>query len=402
MFSQSIFIWLFASFIFWTVSNNFEVETLLVPLLVVSIFAFLIRAYAISGIQYLLFFSISLASLLGFTETLTGSHAESSNALLYGLSFYTASMAYLIAQKKFKYQSILAITNPLLLSTGPIALFFKPIGYKSFRRRFEYYTPFIIVGVFMFQVVGSPLTEFFFLIDNTDVVSTFTFAAIFELYVYVNFCGLSLLIYGLFGVLGFNVPLNFKQPFSCSNIIDFWKGWHTSLSQVLKVLFYNPIRKKYSLFLALFAVFVASAMWHGVTFNFLLWGSFHALFFWLSIKLLKHKNLLLPLILLPFIIVIGRMIFADSDTVRLLDKLTFSFNGFGVFDSLVSVPSHSLVSLLFGVTIIASEFIFQNTNIMRKRNYKFLRTPLSLLILCGLGILFVSNVGVDYAVYGQR
>ena len=143
-------------------------------------------------------------------------------------------------------------------------------------------------------------------------------------------------------------------------------------------------------------------MWHGVTFNFLLWGSFHALFFWLSIKLLKHKNFLLPLVLLPFIIIIGRMIFADSDSARLLDKLTFSFNGFGAFDSLLSAPSHSLLSLLFGVTIIASEFVFQNTNIMRKRNYKFLRTPLSTLVLCVLGILFVSNVGVDYAVYGQR
>ena len=402
MFNPSVYIWWFASFILWTVSDSFEVESIIVPLIVVSLFALLTKTYRITGIQYLLFFSISLASLLGFTETLTGSHAESSNALLYGLSFYTASMAYLIAQKKFEYQYILPISNPLLLSTGPIALFFKSIGYKSLRQRFEYYSPFIVVGVFMFQVVGSPLTNFFFLIDNTDVVSTIIFAAIFELFVYANFCGLSLLIYGLFGLFGYRIPLNFKQPFSCSNIIDFWKGWHVSLSQVLKVLFYNPIRKRYSLFLALFVVYVASAMWHGVTANFLLWGLFHALFFWLSIRLLKFKNFLLPLILLPFIIVIGRMIFADNDTARLLDKLTFSFNGFGAFDSLLSVTTHSLVSLLFGVTIIASEFLFQNANIMRKRNYKFLRTPLSLLILCVLGVLFVSDVGVDYAVYGQR
>jgi hypothetical protein len=311
-------------------------------------------------------------------------------------------MAYLIAQKKFQYQNILPISNPLLLSTGPIVLFFQSISYKSFKRRFEYYVPFIIVGVFMFQVVGSPLTEFFFLIKEIDVVSALAFAAIFELFVYVNFCGLSLLIYGLFGVLGYRIPLNFKQPFSSSNIIDFWKGWHTSLSQVLKVLFYNPVRKRYSLFVALLVVYIASAMWHGVTFNFLLWGSFHALFFWFSVKLLKHRSSILPLILLPFVIVVGRMIFADNDTARLLDKLTFYFDGFGVVDALLSVPAHSLLSLLFGITIIALEFIFQKTKIMRKRNYKFLRTPLSLLVLCGLGVLFVSSVGVDYAVYGQR
>lgn len=384
------------------VSGSFDVGKFIAPLIVVSAFAVVNTKYQMRHVQYLLFFSISFASLLGFTETLTGSHAESSNILLYGLSFYTASMAYLITQNNFNYQSVLSISNPLLLSTGPIALYFKRISYKSLRQRVEYYVPFIIVGTFMFQVVGSPLTEFFFLIDKTDIVSSLTFATIFELFVYVNFCGLSLLIYGIFGVLGFRIPLNFKQPFSSSNIVEFWKGWHTSLSQVLKVLFYNPIRKKYSLLSALIVVYVASAMWHGVTFNFLLWGLFHAFFFWLTTKIFKRKISLLPLVLLPFIIVIGRLIFADNDTARLLDKLTFSFDGFGVIDLLTTVPLHSIISLLFGILIIACEFIFKKSKIMRKRNYKFLRTPTSLLILCILGILFVSNEGVNYAVYGQR
>lgn len=402
MYFQNSYAWIIACIMLVAVSGSFDVEKFVVPLIVVFAFAFINKTYQIQHVQYLLFFSISFASLLGFTETLTGSHAESSNILLYGLSFYTASMAYLITQNKFNYQSVLSISNPLLLSTGPIALYFKRISYKSLRLRVKYYVPFIIVGTFMFQIVGSPLTEFFFLIDKADVVSSLTFAAIFELFIYVNFCGLSLLIYGIFGVLGFRIPLNFKQPFSSSNIVEFWKGWHTSLSQTLKVLFYNPIRKKYSLLSALLVVYIASAMWHGVTFNFLLWGSFHAFFFWLTIKILKQENSLLPLVLLPFIIVVGRLIFADSDTTRLLDKLTFSFDGFGVIDILSTVSSHSLVSLLFGILIIACEFIFKKTKVMRKRNYKFLRTPISLSILCMLGVLFASNVGVDYAVYGQR
>ena len=402
MYFPNSYAWIVACFLLVVISGSFEVVKLLFPLVAVLVFTSFNAIYQLPNLQYLLFFSISVASLLGFTETLTGSHAESSNVLLYGLSFYTASMAYLIAQNKLNYQSVLSVSNPLLLSTGPIALYFKRINYKSLRQRIEYYVPFIIVGTFMFQVVGSPLTEFFFLIDKRDIVSSLTFAAIFELFVYVNFCGLSLLIYGVFGVLGFRIPLNFRQPFSSSNIIEFWKGWHTSLSLVLKVLFYNPIRKRYSLLTALLVVYVASAMWHGVTFNFLLWGSFHAIFFWLTIKILKQKISLLPLVLLPIIIVVGRLIFADSDTARLLDKLTFSFDGFGIIHALLTVPSHSLVSLLFGILIIACEFIFKNSKIMHKRNYKFMRTPVSLLILCSLGILFASNVGVDYAVYGQR
>ncbi len=402
IFKYQIFVWMLAALAIYFVSDGLSFVHFIIPFLIVSSFAIIISKYRLRNIEYLLFFIISITSLLGFTETLTGFYAESTNALFYGLSFYSASMAYLIALKRFGYQSVLAISNPLLLSTGPIALFFRNISYKSLRKRIEYFFPFIIVGMFMFQIVGSPLTEFFFLIESTDVVSSITFAAIFEIFVYANFCGLSLMIYGLFGLFGYRIPLNFNQPFSSSNIIEFWRGWHTSLSQVLKVLFYKPLRKKRSLFIALVGTYLASAMWHGVTLNFLLWGLFHASFFWLSIKLLKGNNSFLPILLMPFIIILGRLLFAENDTERLFEKLTFSFNGFDVFTKLLSVPMLSKAALLFGVALIVSEFIFKNTKIMRKRNYKFLRIPLSLFLLCGLGVLFASSIGVDYAVYGQR
>ena len=210
MYRQNSYAWVIACGLLVAVSGSFDVENFFVPLIFVFAFAFVNTKYQMKHVEYLLFFSISFASLLGFTETLTGSHAESSNILLYGLSFYTASMAYLITQNKFNYQSVLSISNPLLLSTGPIALYFKRISYKSLRHRIEYYVPFIIVGTFMFQIIGSPLSEFFFLIDKRDIVSSLIFAVIFELFVYVNFCGLSLLIYGVFGVLGFRIPLNFR------------------------------------------------------------------------------------------------------------------------------------------------------------------------------------------------
>ncbi len=402
MFKSELIVFLLAAIAIFCVSENFDVAKIVVPLLVVLSFAFVISKYRLRYIEYLLFFVISIAGLVGFTENLTGSHAESSNALLFGLSFYSASMAYLIAQERFTFRSVLSVSNPLLLSTGPIALFFQHISHKSLRKRVEYYFPFIIVGTFMFLIIGSPLTEFFFLIDSTDIVSSLIFAAIFELFVYFNFCGLSLLIYGLFGVLGYRVPLNFNQPFSSSNIVEFWKGWHTSLSKVLKVLFYNPLRKRYSLIVALLGVYISSAMWHGVTFNFLLWGAFHALSFWLSIKLLRRNKVLLPLLLMPFIIVVGRLIFADSNTDRLLEKLIFSFDGFNALSEVLSASYYSLIALLFSFVIVASEFVFRNTKIMRKRNYKFLRTPFALLLLCVLGVLLAQNVGEYYAVYGQR
>ncbi len=205
--------------------------------------------------SYLLFFTISVFSALGLTKTLTGSHSGSTNYLLTGISFYTATIAYLIYQQQFHKHTILGVTNPLLLVTGPIALFVKDQNYKKFKNRFNYYFPFIILGLFLHQSIATPLTKTFFLISATDVVSSLTFALLFELFVYANFCGLSLLIYGLMGLMGVKIPLNFRQPFSATNIVDFWKGWHTSLSLVLKTLFYTPLRKN-GVLLLLFSEFI--------------------------------------------------------------------------------------------------------------------------------------------------
>jgi D-alanyl-lipoteichoic acid acyltransferase DltB (MBOAT superfamily) len=319
------------------------------------------------------------------------------------MAFYLASQAKLNVNEAFKF------ANPLLLATGPIALFVKRAGQKTLKKRINYYLPFILIGVFFFQIVASPLTNFFFLIEKIDLVSVLLFATIFEIFVYANFCGLSLIIYGIFGIFGYRIPLNFKQPFSSSNVVDFWRGWHTSLSAVLKVLFYTPLRKKTTQFgkkttqfVALSGVFIASALWHGATLNFLIWGSFHAIVFWISLVLLRSNIKVLPMIVLIFGVIIGRLIFADSDTDRLLEKLMFSYDGIGAFSALLSVPNSSKAALALGATLILIEFFFQKNRYVRKRNYKHLRSPRVLVLFIVIGVFLITTTGGDYAVYGQR
>ena len=390
------------------VSNGISYNSLIsynVPLIVVISFILIfnkLNLHRLSFLPYVLFFSISVLTFFGYAETLTGSHAESSNIFLFGLSFYTASLAFLIgSNKNLSYGDSFKISNPLLLITGPMALFVKPIS-MNFLKRVNYYLPFVIIGIFFFRVIAMPLTDFFFLINYTDAASAIVFAIIFEIFVYTNFAGLSLLIYGIFGILGYKIPLNFKQPFSSSNIIDFWKGWHTSLSAVLKALFYKPVRKRYSTFYAVLIVYIASAFWHGVTINFLIWGIFHALMFWVTIKALNNNFKILPIILLFIGVVIGRLIFADNNTERLLEKLTFSYEGTSKLIPLLDLPSTSIMSLILAITLIAIEFFFKKNKFVRKRNYKHLRTPFALFIIVFLGLFFISNMEFGYAVYGQR
>lgn len=352
----------------------------------------------------LLFFSISLTSLFGWTETLTGSHAESEFLVLFGLSFYTATLAYQIRRKEIGYNSVWKSSNPLILYTGPISVFFGSHAHMKFWRRVKYYTPFIVFGFFMFKIVATPLTELFWMLDETDIYSALLFALIFEIFVYANFCGLSLMIYGVLGVLGFKIPLNFRQPFSASNVIDFWKGWHVSLSIVLKELFYKKTKPKLGTVGAVFLVFIASALWHGVTLNFVLWGLFHGAMFALTLALLKRGRLFISAFVMFFAIIYGRMLFADSNTSRLLEKITVDLShDWGVIERFLGAPLPALAALIFGVVLIVIEFVFRNTKTVKKRNYKFIRVPFAQLIIIGLTVLLItSSIGVDYAVYGQR
>jgi alginate O-acetyltransferase complex protein AlgI len=358
-------------------------------------------------IPYLLFFSISVTSLLGFTQTLTGTHAESTIPMFYGLSFYTASLAYLAStQEKVSLAETWKISNPLLLFTGPIALFVTKISHKSFRKRFSYFFPFIVIGIFYFQIVGAPLTRYLYLIDRTDLVSSLIFAMIFELFVYSNFCGLSLLVYGIFGIAGYKIPLNFKQPFTSTNVLDFWKGWHTSLSAVLKKLFYTPLRSYLGWFGAIFAVYIASAMWHGVTLNFLIWGIFHASIYYISLIILRSKCIaksFLTGILLIAAVVLGRLVFADSNISRLIEKLNFNFEGLHVFGDILDAPKTSILAIVIGLSLVSIEVFFRKNSYVQKRTYKYLRLPVSQFLLIGVFFLLAEDIGGGaYAVYGQR
>jgi hypothetical protein len=203
--------------------------------------------------------------------------------------------------------------------------------------------------------------------------------------------------------MGVKVPLNFKQPFSSTNIVEYWRGWHTTLSVVLKSLFYAPTKQILGTFPAILLVYLASAMWHGITLNFVVWGLFHASIFILTILFLRRRAPAIPFALMIVGIVVGRAIFSDSDFHRLLEKLTFNYDGFVVLPKLIALAGTTKLALFLGILFIAAEMLFQKCKYFKQRNYKFYRFPIIQLILL---IITLSTIfdgsGVDYAVYGQR
>jgi len=389
--------------------NEVGIKSLLPILLCLLIF--FIQKYIPSFlIIYLLFFSISIFSFLGLANNINGSHATSPNPFIYGLSFYGAFLAYKILNKQLLIKDIIFGANPIILISGPIPVRTNQIGSKL-RKRILYFFPYLLIGFFFFKVISSPMTFFLSMVQYTTPEVVFIFAVLFRIFLYFNFAGISLMIFGLFGILGVKIPLNFTQPFSSRTIIEFWRSWHVSLSMVLKDLFYNPTRKVFGkTYLAIFAVYFCSALWHGVSLNFLMWGIFHSILFILSVSLLKRGMRFLPFIILLIGIPFGDIMFTDTDIPRLMEKLLnfTKFDSYGNFSfetllqSLIDIPKYVIISTLLAFAIILLEFFFKDHKYFFKKNYKFLRLKISQLVIMALIIFLTSGQGWDYAAYGQR
>ena len=145
---KALSLWITALFISMIYTNIVDIYKYFIPLIIAFLVITIYKtAFRTPYISYFLFFSISVTSLLGYTEALTGSPAASKNLILFGLSFYSASLAYLISKNgSLNFNQAFQVANPLLLTTGPMGLFFNSIKYKKLNNRVNYFLPFIIVG----------------------------------------------------------------------------------------------------------------------------------------------------------------------------------------------------------------------------------------------------------------
>ena len=105
---------------------------------------------------------------------------------------------------------------------------------------------------------------------------------LFAFQIYCDFGGYSDIARGAAKVMGFNLMHNFKQPYLATNIRDFWRRWHISLSSWFTDYLYIPLggnrkglSRKYLNFLIVFGV---SGLWHGASWNFIMWGLLHAVY----------------------------------------------------------------------------------------------------------------------------
>ena len=108
---------------------------------------------------------------------------------------------------------------------------------------------------------------------SATVVGTWFGVIMFMFQIYFDFSGYSDMAIGLGRIFGFRYQENFRLPYMSLSITDFWRRWHISLSSFFRDYVYIPLggNRKHQM-LNLFVVWGLTGLWHGASWNFLLWG----------------------------------------------------------------------------------------------------------------------------------
>ena len=294
-----------------------------------------------------------------------------------GISFYTfQSMSYIIdvyrgtspAQRKFANFGAYVSMFPQLIA-GPIVRYSdvdKELDHRKYSisesadgaRRF-------VIGlakkVLLADTAGAMWEQIKDVPKNEASVLLLWFGIIlYTFQIYFDFSGYSDMAIGLGKILGFHFPENFNYPYISRSITEFWRRWHITLSTWFKEYVYIPLggNKKGTgrLVLNLLIVWLLTGLWHGASWNFVLWG-----FYYFALLVIEKLFLSKWLDRLPsaiahvyalFFIVIGWLIFYFKPSAGGFDELISYFGGMLGFSGL------PFINVEFGYTFVRNFLLF--------------------------------------------
>ena len=199
-------------------------------------------------------------------------------------------------------------------------------------------------------------------VGNISMPTLWLAAISFTLQIYYDFSGYSDMAIGLGKMFGFNIPENFNYPYISTSISDFWKRWHISLTSWFREYVYIPLGgnkcSKIKWIRNIIIVFFLTGLWHGASYNFIIWGLYNALFIILEKTILKKflskLNNILKYLLTMLIIIIGLVIFRIENLSDLLNiiKGMFDISNIAFFDLYFSNYNLVMSSLYLPIGII--------------------------------------------------
>lgn len=200
---------------------------------------------------------------------------------------------------------------------------------------------------------------------NTTPALTEAWLAVYAyaMQIYFDFGGYSAMAVGLGVMVGFTLPRNFRIPYAAHSITDFWRRWHMSLSSWLRDYVYITMggnrRGPSRTYLNLWTVFLLCGLWHGASWNFIIWGAHHGTFLVIERAGLKRWLDAAPRVvahLYTLLVVFSGWVWFRAETFEgAMDMFRglLGFNGFGG----ITVSMHFSVQPITVAALVAGGLI---------------------------------------------
>lgn len=352
-----------------------------------------------------LLFDIGMLGVFKYTDFLIDningifgtSIAHSGIVMPLGISFFTFQiLSYIIdvywdkvpVQKKF-HKLLLYITMFPQLVAGPI------VRYETVAAEIDERTVTLddlcdgmtrfVTGlakkVLIANTLNLAVNEFFgtskdaLLGASNTVVGCWMGAICYALLIYFDFSGYSDMAIGMGRMFGFHFDENFDHPFASKSISEFWQRWHISLGSFFRdYLLYLPIFGRRRQYLSIFLVWFTTGLWHGASWNFVIWGLYFGIFVFAESKIGKKKLKKVPTVAmhiytaLVLIIGFGIFYFTDMQSLGLFFKGLFGASGQPfISDATTTTLTKYLYVILFAL-ITSMPVLPAIKNIIKKCN----------------------------------
>lgn len=310
---------------------------------------------SVCGNLGILFFFKYIDMLIGSWNTLTSSNFSLLKiALPIGISFYTfQTMSYTIdvyrgvvkAQHNIISFGMYVCMFPQLIA-GPI------VRYETIATQIDQRSVAddvwvsgmqrFITGLGKKVILANQIGRLWSEISATNIADLSTMGAwlgaiAYTFQIYFDFSGYSDMAIGLGKMFGFTFPENFRHPYESKSITEFWRRWHITLSSWFREYIYIPLggnRKGIKRqIINLFIVWFLTGLWHGASWNFVLWGLYYFVLLLLEklflLKEMQHWPKVLQHVYALFFVAVGWVIFAIEDFGKMGDyiKVMFGLNG---------------------------------------------------------------------------
>lgn len=185
----------------------------------------------------------------------------------------------------------------------------------------------------------------------------------YTLQIYFDFSGYSDMAIGLAKLFGFEFVENFNFPYAARSIQEFWRKWHISLSNFFRDYVYIPLggnrKGTVRIYLNLLLVFFLTGLWHGASWNYILWGMLHGFFLLIERigwgKCLEKLPRIVGHIYTLFVVMIAWVFFRIEDLGEantIVQKLLFiNRESSGVFSPAYYLRTDVLLMLILGILL---------------------------------------------------